>query len=75
MVTKFILPSFLPLGTTAHIYVIGTSSIAREEYTMHALHLNSRGKKRLTQLLAVRFVGGHASGIISIDSQQYSFKI
>jgi hypothetical protein len=29
----------------SHIDVIDTSSIAREDYIMHSLHLNSRGKK------------------------------
>jgi hypothetical protein len=33
---------------------------------MHGLHLNSRGKKRPTQLIAERVVGGHVSGISSI---------
>jgi hypothetical protein len=32
----------------SHIGVTDTSSIVREDHTMHGLHLNSRGKKRLT---------------------------
>ncbi|PNF16230.1 hypothetical protein B7P43_G15297, partial [Cryptotermes secundus] len=50
----------------SHIGVIDTSSILREDYTMHGLHLSSRGKKRLTQLIAERVVGGRVSGISSI---------
>jgi hypothetical protein len=50
----------------AHVGVIDTSSIAREEYTMHDLHLNLQDKKRLVELAAETVVGGHASGISSI---------
>jgi hypothetical protein len=51
----------------AHIGVIDTSSITREEkYTTRGLHLNSRGKKMPTQPTAERVVGGHASGMSSI---------
>jgi hypothetical protein len=50
----------------SHIGVTDTSSIVREDYTMHGLHLNSQGKRRLKQLIAERVVGGHASGISSI---------
>jgi hypothetical protein len=51
----------------AHIGVTETSTITREEeYTTHGLHLKSRGKKRLTQLTAVRVVGGNASRMSSI---------
>jgi hypothetical protein len=49
----------------SHIGVIDTSSVAREDYTMHGLHLSCRGKKRLMLLIAERVVGGHASGISS----------
>jgi hypothetical protein len=35
----------------SHIDVIDTPSIAREDYTMHSLHLNSRGKKKLIQFI------------------------
>jgi hypothetical protein len=48
----------------SHITVTDTSSFVMEDYTMHSLHLNSRGKKR--QLIAESVVGGHASGISSI---------
>ncbi|KAJ4438345.1 hypothetical protein ANN_14287 [Periplaneta americana] len=36
----------------AHINIIDTSSIVREEYTNYGLHLNSRGKDSLTRLIA-----------------------
>jgi hypothetical protein len=51
---------------TSHIGVIDTSSIPMEDYVTHGLHLNSRGKKRLTQLIAESVVGGHASGVSGI---------
>jgi hypothetical protein len=35
----------------SHIDVTDASSIAKEDYTIHGLHLNSQGKKRLTQLI------------------------
>jgi hypothetical protein len=35
----------------------------------HGLHLNSRGNKRLTQLIADSFVGGNASGIVITHSR------
>jgi hypothetical protein len=50
----------------SHITVTDTSLFVMEDYTMHGLHLNSRGKKRLMQLIAEQAVGGHASGISSI---------
>jgi hypothetical protein len=34
----------------SHIGVIDISSTMREDYTMHGLHLNSRDKKKFTQL-------------------------
>jgi hypothetical protein len=39
--------------------VIDTDTIVREEYTTHGLHLNSRGKMRLTQLTAESIHGGY----------------
>ncbi|XP_069679979.1 uncharacterized protein [Periplaneta americana] len=36
----------------AHINIIDKSSIVREEYINHGLHLNSRGKDSLTRLIA-----------------------
>jgi hypothetical protein len=50
----------------SHIGVTDSSSIAREDYTTHGLHLNSRGKKRLTHLIAERVVDRHVSSISSI---------
>jgi hypothetical protein len=38
----------------------------RDDYTTHDLHLSYQGKKRLTQFIAERVVGGHASVISSI---------
>jgi hypothetical protein len=51
----------------SHIGVTDTSPLVRDDYAMHGLHLNPQGKKRLTQLIAERVVGGHASGISSIS--------
>jgi len=45
----------------SHIGVIGTTTIMREEYTTHGLHLNLRGKK-LALLIAEKLVVGHVSG-------------
>jgi len=42
-----------------HTNVIDTGTIVREEYTTHGLHLNSRGKMRLTYLIAESIHGGH----------------
>jgi len=43
----------------SHINVIETGSSVKEEYTTHGLHLNSRGKMRLTHLIAESIHGGH----------------
>jgi hypothetical protein len=51
----------------SHIGVTDTSYLARDNYSMHGLHLNSQGKKKFMQLIAERVVGGHASGIGSIS--------
>jgi len=40
-----------------HVGFVGTTTIGREEYTAHGLHLNSRGKRRLTLLIADRLEG------------------
>jgi hypothetical protein len=50
----------------AHISVIDTASLVRDEYTAHGLHLNSQGKRRLTHLIADRISGGHVSSVSSI---------
>jgi hypothetical protein len=49
----------------SHIGVTDTSSITKEDYTMHGLHLIYRGKKSYTQLIAERVGGGHAQAISS----------
>jgi hypothetical protein len=43
----------------SHTGVTDTSPLVREDYTVHGLHLNSRGKKTLVQLTAERVVGDH----------------
>jgi hypothetical protein len=50
----------------SHISVIDTNCIVREEYTTNGLHLNSRGKGKLTLLIARSMGGDHVSGISSI---------
>jgi hypothetical protein len=40
---------FLPSCITAHDDVTDTSTITREDYTVHDLHQKSRGKKSLKQ--------------------------
>jgi hypothetical protein len=44
-----------------HINVTDTGTIVREEYTTHGLHNNSRGKTRLTHIIAESICGGHVS--------------
>jgi hypothetical protein len=51
---------------TSHIGVADTMTIGRDVYTAHGLHLNSRGKRKLTYLIAVRLDGGHVSDVSSI---------
>lgn len=41
----------------SHIDMIDVSGIDRDAYTSHGLHLNSRGKKQLSQLIADRIIG------------------
>jgi hypothetical protein len=43
----------------SHINVTDTGTVVRERYTTHDLHLNSRGKMRLTHLNAESIRGGH----------------
>jgi hypothetical protein len=50
----------------AHIGVIDTASFVRDDYTSHGLHLNSRGKRRLTHLITERLSGCHVSRVSSI---------
>jgi hypothetical protein len=49
----------------AHIG-IDVASFVSDDYTAHGLHLNSRGKRRLTHLIAERISGGHMSSVSSI---------
>jgi hypothetical protein len=58
----------------SHIGVIGTNCIVREQYTIHDLHLNSRGKRKLTLLIARSWGGDNVSGISSItNARAYPF--
>jgi hypothetical protein len=51
----------------SHIGVINTTTIVEEEYMNPGLHLNWRGKRKLTLLIATRKLGAdHVSGIGSI---------
>ena len=50
----------------SHIGVIDTSTIVRDEYTNHGLHLNWRGKRKLTLLIAGKLRDDYVSGISSI---------
>jgi hypothetical protein len=52
---------------TSHIGVVDTMTIGRDEYMAHHLHLNSRGKRKLTHLIADGLDGGHMSGVSSIS--------
>jgi hypothetical protein len=51
---------------TSHIGVIDTTSIMREEYMTHGLHLNSQGKKKLMLLIPRRINEDHLSSTSSI---------
>jgi hypothetical protein len=50
----------------ADIGVTNTASFVRDDYTTHGLHLNFRGKRRLTHLTADRLSGGHVLSVSSI---------
>ena len=50
----------------SHLSVIDTTTIGREEYMTHGLHLSSRGKRKLMHLIADELDGGHLSGVSSI---------
>jgi hypothetical protein len=43
----------------SHVNIIDTGTVVREQYTTHGLHLNSRGKMRLTHFTAESICGGH----------------
>jgi hypothetical protein len=53
-----------PGGT--HIGVIDSDYFVRGDYTIHGLHLNSQGKRKLTHFIAERVDSGHVSGVNSI---------
>lgn len=53
-------------NSLSHIGVIDTTTIVREEYTNHGLHLNWRGKRKLTLLIAKKLGDDHVSNISSI---------
>jgi len=50
----------------SHLSVIDTTTIGREEYMTHGLHLNLRGKRKLMLLITDKLDGGHVSGVSSI---------
>jgi hypothetical protein len=50
----------------SHLGVVDTTTIGREEYTTHGLHLNSKGKRKLLLLIADKLDRGHVSGVSSI---------
>ena len=50
----------------SHLSVIDTTTIAREEYTAHGLHLDLRDKKKLMHLIADKLDGCQVSGVSSI---------
>jgi hypothetical protein len=43
----------------AHTAIINVASFVRDDYMTHGLHLNSRGRRRLTHLIAERTSGEH----------------
>jgi len=49
----------------SHINVSDGGTIVREKYTTHGLHLNTRGKMRLTQLTVESICGGHVPSMNS----------
>jgi hypothetical protein len=56
-----------PMGCDmSHINVIDTSTIVREEYTTHGLHLNPRGKMSLTYIIAEIIHDGHVPSMNNI---------
>jgi hypothetical protein len=51
------------LRCNVKLLIIANVSIIREEYVMHGLHLNSKGKGKLTLLIAKRLSDDHMLGI------------
>ena len=50
----------------SHVGVMDTTTLKRDEFTTHGLHLNWRGKRRLMLLIADGLDGGHTSSVSSI---------
>ena len=50
----------------SHICVTENTSFQREDFRKHGLHVNSRGKNRLTQLTAKSLSDKNVSGTSSI---------
>jgi hypothetical protein len=55
-----------------HINVIETGIVVREAYTANGLHLNSRGKMKLTHLVDESMHGGHVASGNSITHARAS---
>lgn len=53
---------------SAHIDAIDVSSILRSEHTVHGLHLNPRGKDKLTQLIAESIKGRHIPVVMGVQN-------
>ena len=56
---------------TSQLNVNDTTTIGREEYTTHGLHLNSRGKSKLMLLIPNKLDGGHVLGVSCIVCELY----
>jgi len=55
----------------SHLNVTDTTTIRREEYTTHGLHLNSRGKRKVMLLIPNKLDGGHVLGVRCIGCELY----
>jgi hypothetical protein len=58
--------SLVAVGRT-HIDVVDVSSISRWEHTVHSLHLNPRGKDKLTRLIAESIKGRHIPVVTGVQ--------
>jgi hypothetical protein len=59
--------SLVEVGRT-HIDVADVSSISRREPTVHGLHLNLRGKDKLTRLIAESIKGRHIPVVVGVQN-------
>jgi len=59
--------SLVGIGRT-HIGGIDVSSILRSEHTVHGLHLNPRGKDKLTRLIAESIKGRHIPVVMGVQN-------